>query len=94
MAALLAPLDHRPTALAVETERAFLARLEGSCRTPIAGLARLDGEEIAFTGEILPPDGSRSLKTSRRGPIPDRIALALDVADELRARGGPDFFTI
>ena len=91
-ARLLAPLDDRLSALAVETERAFLGRLEGSCRTPIAALARIDGDEIAFNGEILPPDGSVSLKTTRRGAIADRLALAIDAADELKARGGPDFF--
>ena len=89
---LLAPLDHYPSAVAVEMERAFLARLEGSCRTPIAALARLDGDEIVFAGEILPPDGSVSLKTSRCGPVADRVALAIDAADELKARGGPGFF--
>lgn len=91
-ARLVAPLDHLPSAVAVEAERAFLARLEGSCRTPIAALARLEGDEIVFAGEILPPDGSVSLKTARRGAIADRVALAVDAADELKARGGPDFF--
>jgi hydroxymethylbilane synthase len=90
---LVAPIDDRPSALAVDMERAFLARLEGSCRTPIAALARLDGDEIIFAGEILRPDGSISLKAERRGRVDDRQALAIDAADELRARGGPDFFT-
>ncbi|MEZ5818874.1 MAG: hydroxymethylbilane synthase [Hyphomicrobiaceae bacterium] len=91
---LVAPLDDRPSALAVETERAFLARLEGSCRTPIAALAHLQGGEIAFVGEMLTPDGKVSLKTSRRGPVADRVALAVDAADEVKARGGPAFFKI
>jgi hydroxymethylbilane synthase len=89
---LLQPLDHQPSAQAVETERAFLARLEGSCRTPIAALARFEGDEIVFHGEILRPDGRVSLKTSRRGMTDDRLRLAVDAADELKARGGPDFF--
>lgn len=91
-AGLVASLDDLTTALAVETERAFLARLEGSCRTPIAALARLEGDEIVFTGEILPPDGSISLRTGQRGDIADREALAIDAADELKAKGGPGFF--
>jgi len=91
-ARLLAPLNDRTSALAVETERAFLARLEGSCRTPIAALARLEGDEIVFAGEILPPDGRVSLKAGRRGAIADRTALAIDAADELLAKGGPGFF--
>ncbi|MGE0768872.1 MAG: hydroxymethylbilane synthase [Hyphomicrobiaceae bacterium] len=89
---LVAAVDDPPSAIAIETERAFLARLEGSCRTPIAALARLGGDEIDFVGEILPPDGSTSLKTRRVGPIADRFALAIDAADELKARGGPGFF--
>ncbi|MGD9801836.1 MAG: hydroxymethylbilane synthase [Hyphomicrobiaceae bacterium] len=89
---LVAPIDDRPSALAVDMERAFLARLEGSCRTPIAALARLDGDEIIFAGEILRPDGSISLKAERHGRVDDRQALAIDAADELRTRGGPDFF--
>jgi len=89
---LLQPLDHQPSAQAVETERAFLARLEGSCRTPIAALVRFDGDGIVFHGEILRPDGCVSLKTSRRGMTDDRLRLAVDAADELKARGGPDFF--
>ena len=93
-AALVAPLDHAPTSLAVETERAYLGRLEGSCRTPIAGLAVLDGPSIDLRGEILSPDGRSALEGHRRGPISDRVALALDLADELKRRAGPGFFTI
>jgi hydroxymethylbilane synthase len=92
-ATLVAPLNDGPSALAVEMERAFLARLEGSCRTPIAALARLDGDRVTFTGEILTPDGTRHHRTERHGPLADRVRLAVEAADELRAVGGDGFFT-
>ena len=90
---LVAALDHGPTSLAVEMERAYLGRLEGSCRTPIAGLALLDGPDVDLRGEILSPDGRSALAGRRRGPISDRVRLAVDLADELKARAGPGFFT-
>jgi hydroxymethylbilane synthase len=55
---LLAAVDHRPSHLCVLVERAFLELLDGSCRTPIAGLATLSGDAIAFRGAIFAPDGS------------------------------------
>ncbi|MEZ5856674.1 MAG: hydroxymethylbilane synthase [Hyphomicrobiaceae bacterium] len=89
---LLKAIDDERSAREVAAERAFLARLEGSCRTPIAGLARIDGDQIAFSGEILTPDGRQRHATSRKGAIADGVALATDAADDLRARGGPGFF--
>ncbi len=91
--ALLAPIDDAPSALRVATERAFLAALDGSCRTPIAGLASLDAEGlIAFQGEILSPDGRARHATSRRGPAADGPALGREAGLELLRRAGPDFF--
>ena len=89
--ALLAPINHQPTALAVSAERAFLAKLEGSCRTPIAALAELDGSRLTFRGMILTPDGSQCLATRREGRPPRRLRLAEDAAAELLAKAGPDF---
>jgi hydroxymethylbilane synthase len=60
----LAKLNHEPTAVALACERAFLGALDGSCRTPIAGLATIDGEVLNFRGEVLAPDGSDSVETS------------------------------
>lgn len=51
-------LNHKPTELALDCERAFQAALDGSCRTPIAGLARIEGESLSFHGEVVAPDGS------------------------------------
>ncbi len=91
---LAARIDDAPSARVVETERAFLARLEGSCRTPIAALATLAGPDIVLKGEILTPSGSISLRAERKGPVSDRIALAIDAADELKSKGGSGFFSV
>ncbi len=92
MIALLAPLNHQPTATAIAAERAFLAVLDGSCRTPIAGLATIEGGEIAFRGLIVRPDGSEHHRTARRGPASRAAALGRDAGEELRALAGAGFF--
>ena len=92
VSALLAPLNDGPTALRLAAERAFLAGLDGSCRTPIGGLAELHGDRLRFRGEILRPDGSQRHATEREGPAADAARLGADAAAELRARGGPGFF--
>ena len=91
MARLLAPINHEPTALAVAAERIFLARLEGSCRTPIAALAELAGGRLAFRGMILTPDGRQCYATRREGLPAEALRLAEDAAAELLAKAGPDF---
>jgi hydroxymethylbilane synthase len=90
---LVAALDDARSATEVTAERTFLARLEGSCRTPIAALARVDGDRLTFDGEILTPDGRTAHHTRRTGAVADLHRMALDAADELRGRGGPGFFT-
>lgn len=91
-AGLIGALNHEPTSICVETERAFLARLEGSCRTPIAGLAELHDGVIHFRGLILSPDGSRLHETRRQGSPADARAIGDDAGRELRTVAGPDFF--
>lgn len=91
-AAALAPLNHRETSVRLTAERAFLRALDGSCRTPLAGLAEIEGGELRFRGEILRPDGSRRHATERKGPLSEAEAMGLDAAEELRAAGGPGFF--
>lgn len=91
-AALLAAINDVETETQLAAERAFLAGLDGSCRTPIAGLAEPDGAEIRFRGEIIRPDGSERLTTERRGPAGEAAAMGRDAAAELRGRGGGDFF--
>jgi hydroxymethylbilane synthase len=91
LAALLALINHEPTALAVTAERAFLARLEGSCRMPIAALAELVQGRLVFRGMILTPDGREAYATRREGHPAEALRLAEDAADELLAKAGPDF---
>jgi hydroxymethylbilane synthase len=92
--ALLAPIHHAPTATRLAAERAFLAALDGSCRTPIGGLAEIEDDGLRFRGEIIRPDGSERLATERRGPLADAAAIGTDAAEELRSRAGPGFFEI
>jgi hydroxymethylbilane synthase len=88
---LLGPLDDPRTAACVGAERAMLAALDGSCRTPIAGLATLDGDRLAIDGLLLAPDGSAELRARRIGPVADAETLGRDLGDELRRRAGPAF---
>ena len=88
----LALLDDRPTSLALAAERAYLKLLDGSCRTPIGGLALIDGDRISFRGIIVKPDGSVAHEATRYGDAADGIAIGEDAAAELVRLGGPDFF--
>jgi len=88
----LRPLNHIDTADCIAAERALLAALDGSCRTPIAALATLDGDALWLRAEILRPDGSEALATERRGARADAAVLGDDAGDELRRRAGPGFF--
>lgn len=89
---LLAPLNDQATTVCLTAERAFLAELDGSCRTPIGGLAELSGEHLRFRGQILTPDGKRSYSTEREGTSAEAAAMGLDAARELLKAAGPDFF--
>lgn len=89
---LLASLNDAATSLCVTAERAFLGTLEGSCRTPIAGLGKLDGGTFTFRGEILTPDGQQSHATRRSGSPAAAVQLATEAAEELLSRAGPGFF--
>ncbi|MGF7158471.1 hydroxymethylbilane synthase [Rhodoligotrophos appendicifer] len=93
IAGLLAALDHGPTSIAVLCERSFLGVLDGSCRTPIAGLCQLEGERIQFRGMVLAPDGSDSCETVREGLISEAAALGRDAGEEILRRAGKAFFT-
>ena len=90
--ALLAAIHHHETGLQLAAERAFLARLDGSCLTPIAGLAVLDGGGLWLRGEILRPDGSRSICGEMRGAVADGAAMGRTLAEQLLTRAGPGFF--
>ncbi len=94
VAHLLAPLNHPPTEYCVRAERAFLAALDGSCRTPIAALAQImpDGK-LHLRGQIVKPDGTQLFEAVRDATLADASRMGFDAGEELRMRGGDDFFT-
>ncbi|MBN8632513.1 MAG: hydroxymethylbilane synthase [Rhodobacterales bacterium] len=92
VAAMLAAVHDRETGLRLAAERSFLLRLDGSCQTPIAGLAVVEGDEVWLRGEILRPDGSASVTGERRGPVAEGAAMGRALAEELLGRAGPGFF--
>jgi len=65
-ASAVAALDEEATAVALACERAFQAALDGTCRSPIAGLARIEGGYLSFRGEVIAPDGSDGAQTQLR----------------------------
>lgn len=89
---LLVSADDANTTAAVLTERAFLATLDGSCRTPIAGHAVIEGDTVRFRGMILRPDGSEAHEAVRSGRRQDAAALGADAGIELKGRISADFF--
>lgn len=91
---LVAAINHSETQITIETERAFLKALDGSCQTPIAGLAILDGDTISFRGMILSEDGTQVFETAAECPAQIDAAMALGTAAgaKLRQQAGDDFF--
>ncbi|MCZ6859388.1 MAG: hydroxymethylbilane synthase [Alphaproteobacteria bacterium] len=90
--ALLAGLEDAPSAREIACERALLVALDGSCHTPIAGLARAAGDQLELSALIATPDGVSIHRARRTGSIADAEALGRDAGIELRAAGGPGFF--
>jgi hydroxymethylbilane synthase len=91
-ARMLDAIHHRETGERLAAERAYLAALDGSCETPIAGLAVIEGGSIWLRGEILRPDGSESITGERRGPIADGAAMGEGLARDLLAQAPKGFF--
>jgi hydroxymethylbilane synthase len=89
---LVAALNDADTATALAAERAFLAVLDGSCRTPIGGHARVAGARIRFRGLIAKTDGSEVLNVTREGRAAEAAKLGAEAAHELKARAGSGFF--
>ncbi|MBX3529342.1 MAG: hydroxymethylbilane synthase [Rhizobiaceae bacterium] len=89
---LVAAIGHAPTAAALACERAFLAALDGSCRTPIAGLATIDGDRLSFSGTIITPDGREAHDIAAEGRTADAAALGGKAGADIRARAGTRFF--
>jgi hydroxymethylbilane synthase len=91
---MLAWINHAETLAAVRTERAFLAELDGSCRTPIAGHARIVGNNVEFRGMILRPDGSEVHEAEDKSAAEHGELLGASVARALKERAAADFFAV
>lgn len=89
----LAPLAHKPTMLAVSCERAFLASLDGNCKTPICGQAKIaeDGK-LHFQGLVASPDGQQIFRAERVGSVDEGVALGRDAGAQIRKEAGDEFF--
>jgi hydroxymethylbilane synthase len=85
--ALLSALEDRPTRLVMDAERAFAARLGGSCQSPIAAYAELDAERISLSGLVAEPDGSRLLRDSLSGGTGNPASLGRELAERILAAG-------
>jgi hydroxymethylbilane synthase len=90
--ALLAKIDHSDTLTAVAAERAFLAVLDGSCKTPIGAHAIIEGETLRFRGLIARPDGSAAHDIAATGARSDAVQIGESCARELKQRAGAGFF--
>jgi hydroxymethylbilane synthase len=88
MAEATARINDEATAQAVACERGFLAELDGSCKTPIAGYARISGGKLHFQGETLTPDGREAFTASREGSPGEALALGQDAGVEVKRKGG------
>jgi hydroxymethylbilane synthase len=91
-AEMLAAIHDVPTGHRLAAERAFLAHLDGSCETPIGGLAELDGDMLRLRGEILRTDGTEVYRDEATGPIAEGPEMGRVMAAKLLAQAGPDFF--
>jgi hydroxymethylbilane synthase len=89
---LLEKIHHEETGHQLNAERAFLAELDGSCETPIAGLAIIEGSLLKFTGQVLRTDGSESISETGSCNIEDGPKLGREMAQKILAQAGPDFF--
>ncbi len=90
---LVARIDHADTSIALACERAFLAVLDGTCKTPIAANATLSGGVLQFRGLIAKPDGSAAHDTAVAGPIGSAVTIGTDAGTALKQRAGATFFS-
>ncbi|HTQ33565.1 MAG TPA: hydroxymethylbilane synthase [Stellaceae bacterium] len=91
LAALLTPLHDAKSAACITAERAMLAALDGSCRTPIAGLAEAQSDRLHLKALLLAADGSAAREADGTAALADAAALGRDIGDRLRRGAGPEF---
>ena len=92
MQMMLSVIADKDTALRLAAERALLKALDGSCQTPIGGLATLDGDVLTLRGQILRPDGSDHVMDEIIGPATDGPALGRKLAATLLEKSDGNFF--
>ncbi|MEM8645068.1 MAG: hydroxymethylbilane synthase [Pseudomonadota bacterium] len=90
---LLKPLNDEATEVTVAAERAFLAVLDGSCRTPLAGLAEISGSQLRLRACVLSENGARHFETERTGSLQDADEMGRDAGAQLKSEAGPDIFS-
>jgi hydroxymethylbilane synthase len=84
------PLNHEATATAVSAERAFLRRMGGSCRTPLAAKGSVQGGAVRLTALIASPDGKRLIRGEQEGEIRSTEQIGITLAERLLERGGQE----
>jgi hydroxymethylbilane synthase len=89
---MLSAIHDAPTGYALACERAYLRVLDGSCRTPIAGHAVVEGDRLFFKGIILSLDGQEAHEVEREGKAVDAEAIGRAAGEEVRAKAGTKFF--
>lgn len=89
---LVTSLNDPNTSATLLLERAFLKALDGSCRTPIAGVSNIDGDQISFAGMVLSDDGSTTHEANCRGNVEEASDLGRQVGEVIRNKAGADFF--
>lgn len=89
---MLAAIEHAPTRIAADAERALLGSLDGSCRTPAGAFAEIQDGRVHLRGLVARPDGSFLLRDSADAPIGDAARLGAELGAALRARAPADIF--
>ena len=89
---LISPLNHNETMLQVLTERSFLKVLDGSCRTPIGSISKIDGKKIYLSGQVLRPDGSEIISGNWEGTVDNPIDLGTMAGNEIKEKIDDSFF--
>lgn len=90
VAALIQPLNHVPTAICVEAERALNRRLHGGCQVPVAGFAELRDNRLRLRGRVIDPSGKRLIESEHQGPPQDAETIGFTVAEALLQQGAAE----
>lgn len=89
---ILSVINDKSASLRLAAERSLLLGLDGSCQTPIAGLAELNGQQMRLRGEVIRPDGSEVLQDEITCPVSEGVEMATLMAKRFRNQMGENFF--